>query len=406
MADIKELINRVSDIRTCAGNEADTRFQVIDEILLGVLGWDKTDFSLEPRITEDEQEGYIDYLITTAQTSLLIEAKRAKIDFSSVPKSRRAPLKGSWVKGDLKKAIIQARDYGRKKGVGFCAVTNGDAWIIFPVNRRDLVTFEDTYAIIFGTIESAIDTDADDFENLLSRIAVIDGSLERELLGSDSNQIENRRLNKVYDTSFSKINRTTMFSSIEDEIVTSFSEELISNNPELLEKAYVETTDRIRFDDRVKMAVSRREQVVSTRPMRPVGRTGVKASAERVLETRVSGQPIALLTLGLVGAGKTTFLNYVNKVSGRQYFNQDTGKPTAHWLYIDFRDYSKSIDAREYIYDALFQYIGENKSLGDYEITIRKAYEGEINALKRGPLAAMKGNDALIEGKISEILMK
>lgn len=405
MTSASELIIRLSDIRTSAGNEADTRFKVIDDILTSTLEWDKTDFLHEERITEDGGEFYLDYLIQTAQTSLLIEAKRAQTDFSKLPSSRRVALKGSWLKGDLKKAVLQARDYGRKRGVGFCAVTNGDAWIIFPVNRRDLVSFEDTYAVIFPDIESALNTDADEFHALLSRTAVIDGSLERQLLGGDNNQIENRRLNRLYDASFSKISRTTMFASIEDEIVTAFSEELIANNPELLEKAYVETSDRIKFDDRVKMAVGRRDQVVNTRPMRPVGRSGVSASANKVLTTRVTSQPVALLTLGLVGAGKTTFLKYVEKVSGGNLFDQSKTKPEAHWLYIDFRDYSKSVNPREYIYEALFKYIGDNATLGDYEATIKRAYEDEIKALMRGPLAVMKSDQGAVNTKITEILM-
>ena len=406
MSRAKELIERLSDIRTAKGNEADTRFKIIDEVLCSILGWDKNDFQLEERISEDGADFFLDYLIQTAQTSLLVEAKRVQVDFSKLPSSRRAVLKGSWMKGDLKRAILQARDYGRKRGVGFCAVTNGDAWIVFPVNRRDLVSFEETYAIIFPDAETALETDAYDFSALLSRVSVIDGSLEQELLGGDSNQLENRRLNRIYDTSFSKINRTTMFSSIEDEIVTAFSEELVARNPELLEKAYVETADRIKFDDRVKMAVLRRAQVINTRPVRPIGRTGVKPAADKILSTRLRSQPVALLTLGLVGAGKTTFLNYVEKVSGRSFFDQTRPAPQAHWLYIDFRNFSKSLNPRDYIFDALFKYIGDNPALGDYDKTIKGAYAEEIRALTRGPLAVMKGNQDAIDAKIAEILIK
>ncbi|RZK28231.1 MAG: ATP-binding protein, partial [Hymenobacter sp.] len=178
------------------------------------------------------------------------------------------------------------------------------------------------------------------------------------------------------------------------------------NNPELLEKAYVETSDRIKFDERVKMAVGRRDQVINTRPMRPVGRSGIAASANKVLTTRVTSQPVALLTLGLVGAGKTTFLRYVQKVSGKKLFDQAAKSPEAHWLYIDFRDYSKSVNTRDYIYEALFKYIADNPTLGDYEHTIKKAYEDEITALTRGPLAVMKGNPDAINAKVTEILMR
>lgn len=402
-----EIMNRLSEVRVTGGNEADTRFKIIDEILTGVLGWEKTDFQIEPRVSEDGADYFLDYLIHTAQTSLLVEAKRAQIDFSGLPNSRRAALKGSWVKGELRKAIVQARDYGRKKGVGFCAVTNGDAWIVFAVNRRDLVTFEDTYAVIFPDADVALNVDAEAFRELLAREAVIDGSLEQDLLGGDSNQIENRRLNRVYDHSFSKINRKTMFGSIEDEMVTAFSEELIAENPDLLEKAYVETADRVKFDDRVKMAVLRRTQVINTRPMRPIGRAGVAATAERMLSsTTLKGQPVALLTLGLVGAGKTTFLKYVERVTGKSVFDQSTTTPKAHWLYIDFRPYSKSISPRSFIYDALFEYIKVNPALGDYEITIKKAYQEEISSLTRGPLALSKGNQEAINTKIQDILMR
>lgn len=404
MAIAQEIIERLSDIATSGGNEADTRFKVIDTILTEILGWDRNDFKNEDRISEDGQDNFSDYLITTAQTSLLIEAKRAQIDFSKVP-GGRIPLKGSWLKGELKKAVTQARDYGRKASVGFCAVTNGSTWIVFPVNRRDLVRFEDTYALTFKDAKSALDENLSEFTSLLSRDAVIDGSLEQDLLGGDSNQIENRRLNKIYDSSFSRVTRTTMFSSIEDEIVTAFSEELIAENPDLIEKAYVETADRIKFDDRVKMAVLRRDQVIATRPLRPIGRSGAAATGKHVIETRVTRQPVAILTLGLVGAGKTTFLHYVEKVSGREFFNQTGDSPRAHWLYVDFRDFSKSLSPRKYIYDALLDYIGNNETLGDYEKTINGAYEGEIRSLKRGPLAVLAGNDAAVNEHIAALVI-
>jgi len=402
-----EIIARLNELRAENGNEANTRFKIIDEILLDVLRWEKDDLKLEERVSEDGKESFLDYLVQTAQTSFLIEAKRVQIDFSRLPAARRVALRGSWMKGDLGKAIHQAKDYGRKRGVGFCAITNGDAWILFPVNRRDLVSFEDTFAIVFQSAKLALETDIDEFCGLLARQSVIDGSLEQNLLGGDSNQIDNRRFNRIYDRSFSKINRTTMFSEIEDEIVTAFSEELIAQNPELLEKAYVETADRIRFDDRVKMAVLRRDQVISTRPMRPVGREGVDAAAGRVLETKVRAQPIALLTLGLVGAGKTTFLNYVEKVSGKDFFEQNrSGFPKAHWLYVDFRAHSQSVSPRERIYNSIFEYIGKNPALGDYEKTVQFAYRQEIDALKRGPLAALKADEAAVNEKISELVLK
>lgn len=195
-----------------------------------------------------------------------------------------------------------------------------------------------------------------------------------------------------------------MFSSIEDEIVTAFSEELISANPELLEKAYVETADRVRFDDRIKMSVVRRDQVLRSRPLRPVGRDGAKGVGAKF--TSVKAQPLALLTLGLVGAGKTTFLRYVETISGKVFFDQTKNPPAAHWLYADFRNFSKTLSPRAYIFEAILNYIKAHPTLGDYEKTIVPAYKEEVANLTRGPLGGLKANKAALDEQIGKILLK
>ena len=40
-------------------NEADTRFQIIDRILMEVLGWERTEIKMEP----PTEKGFIDYLL-------------------------------------------------------------------------------------------------------------------------------------------------------------------------------------------------------------------------------------------------------------------------------------------------------------------------------------------------------
>lgn len=401
-----EIITRLSELRVGDANEAETRLKVIDDVVRHILNWQLEDITVEERVSEDGKDQYLDYLVRTAQTSFLIEAKRNSANFNSAPTSRRAALRGNWLKGDLRKAILQARDQGRALGVGFCVVTNGEAWIIFPINRRDLVSFEETFAVIFPDSRSALKDDVDDFKVLLSRDSVIDGSLEQQLLGGDSNQIESRRLNKIYDRSFSKISRTTMFSGIEDEIVTAFSEELVSNNPDMLAKAYVDTADRMKFDDRIKMAVLRHEHVLRSRPSRPIGKDGPEQVARKIIDIRIKSQPIALLTLGLVGAGKTTFFRYVEKVSGKNFFDQNRANPQGHWVHVDFRNFSKTQAPRNYIYDRIQEYISNNKTLGDFELCIKNAYSEEIKNLSRGPLAILKDDKDQLYRKITEIIMK
>ena len=256
--------------------------------------------------------GFLSYIITTGQHSILIEAKKVGSNFEGVPKGRKAFLRGAWLSRPVGNPIRQARDYGRKKSVGFCIATNGFTWIAFPVNRRDQVSFEDSACVIFQDIDSVLD-DIEEFRNSFSRDKVISGSLDRSLLGSEKDQNEPRRLNNIYDRSFSIINRTSIFPYIEREIITAFNEELLSDNVELLEKCYVSTPERTRFDSRIRMYLTPQDQVLRTRHIRPLGPKSTRSIERLLKETHLHSRPIALLTVGLVGSGKTTFLNYTEK---------------------------------------------------------------------------------------------
>lgn len=298
-----------SELSTTGANEATTRLKLIDTIIFDLLRWTKDDVRVEYHLAEDGVTEFADYIISTGQHSILIEAKKVGSNFNGAPKGRRAFLRGTWLKQSVGDPIRQARDYGRKLGVGFCIATNGLTWIAFPVNRRDQVTFEDSSCIVFQDIDNVLN-DIDDFVGIFARENVISGSLDKSLLGSATDQNEPRRLNNIYDRSFSKINRTSIFPHIEREIITAFNEELLSDNAEILEKCYVQTPERTRFDSRIRMYISPQDQVLKTRPIRPLGPKSSNAIKKLLKETNLNTRPIALLTVGLVGSGKTTFLNY------------------------------------------------------------------------------------------------
>lgn len=396
----------VSELKIGDANEATTRQRLIDEILYDVLGWAKDEVTPESRVTEDGGIGYIDYLFSCAQAHVLVEAKRVNARLDGLPEQRRLPLKGSWLKGDVLEAVRQARDYSRIKGVGYAVVTNGDAWIIFPVNRRDLVSFDESFAIIFKDADLALNRDREEFIALLSRTAIINGDLDTALLGSDRDQTDVRRLNAIHDRTFSRVNRVSVFSYIEQEIITAFSEELLADNPEILEKAYVPTPDRVRFDDRIQMHIKKREQVLSRRPLRPVARAGdLRDISSRLTGLKVATRPVAVLTLGLVGSGKTTFLNYVAKVSARSYFAHDPGRATAHWIYVDFRDFSSDLTPRVHIINKAFAYVSEHPFLRNYELCLKHAYAPDIETIKTGPMALMAKSPEKIDEAITEIMM-
>ena len=96
---------------------------MIDEVIFQVLGWQKQDVSVEERISEDGNIRFADYIIRTASTAILIEAKRATETFS-LPHGRvRMRLSGVLSEGAVGQAIRQARDYCRSKSIPFAAVT-------------------------------------------------------------------------------------------------------------------------------------------------------------------------------------------------------------------------------------------------------------------------------------------
>jgi hypothetical protein len=113
-----------------------------------------------------------------------------------------------------------------------------------------------------------------------------------------------------------------------------------------------------------------------------------------------------LLTLGLVGSGKTSFLHYTAKVTGRERFIYAGSGATAHWIYIDFRDYSDSQDARAFMIDRMFAYIQEHPFLRDFERCVRHVYGDQIAALKSGPLAIVSDKEEYLNERIAEILVE
>jgi hypothetical protein len=62
------------DITT--GNEAKTRFDVIDRIIKDVLGWRHGQIEVEERC-DSKDELYVDYVLRSGDATLIIEAKKS-----------------------------------------------------------------------------------------------------------------------------------------------------------------------------------------------------------------------------------------------------------------------------------------------------------------------------------------
>lgn len=400
-----EIRERVSGLQLTDANEAATRLKLIDDVIRHVLAWTIADIHPEERVSEDGKIGYIDYVIRTANTAIVIEAKRigTTFDMGSHP-DRRVQLTPGFVKGDLGDAIIQARDYGRSKSIPFAVVTNGYQWVIFPASRADQIEFNKSSAIVFDSLDSALRDNLDYFLSLLSRDGVVDGFLERELIGRTEDQLQERRLrNVVQKDSTRPVN--PIFPLIENEVTDCFADTIVGKNKEFLQLCYVPTPDRTKFDNRIKMHLRRRDALFDTHVVRPL-RERERGVVKKAIEDAAKfNRPLALLVLGSVGAGKTTYLTYTRQVVTDEFFAARKDREYPHWIYVDLRSFSSGGQPIDAIYSAIFEYIKADEFFSSWDRAIRSAYKDEIESLRRGPLSIVVKSEDEFQRRLADVVM-
>ncbi|WP_441254491.1 hypothetical protein [Aeromonas sp. A600620] len=405
-----EILKAYQTLSLSDANESATRLKVIDRVLREILGWLDEDISPEEHVTEDGNTSYSDYILRTANTAIVVEAKKVGASFTATAGQRRVKLSNQFLQSELGHAIIQARDYARKFGIDYAVATNGAIWAIFPAQRHDQVKFNDSTAQVFWSLQDALHESYQEFYDLLSRSSVISGSLEAILLGRVGNQIENRKLGNFFSTNARGTRHNPMFPLIENEVKAAFSDSITSLDSNSFERCYVATPETLKFDRKIRMNVTRREPVVGGAVLRAMKKTdtqiiidkfkkhGKKQSAPNITK------PLAILLLGTVGAGKTTFLHYMRKVRINEIFDNPNDKSPPHWLHLDFLSSPSNISASEFIYNSLLEYINSNSMLKNRNF-VRDAYATEIEALRAGPLAFAsddKANDLISEALMSD----
>jgi len=175
-------------------NEADTRHQVIDVVLHGVLSWPRNLTKVESLI----EPGYADYMLRREDESplILIEAKREGIYFhlpngdpNSVA-SRHIKVKTLMTDPKIKDSILQVQRYCVDAGCPFAAVTNGREWIFFRTfqNNQD---WRNLQAFVIPCVEYFSDRFTEAVNSIGYKAIAEQGALSR-LLGHSA--IENREV--------------------------------------------------------------------------------------------------------------------------------------------------------------------------------------------------------------------
>ena len=397
----------VADFERLTGkhaNEAQTRLEIIDQILFGVLGWNKSDVSVEERVSEDGTTTFADYIYRTANNSIVVEAKKVGDIELALPKEKKLSLTGNWLRGETGKAVIQARDYARKKSLPFAAATNGSYWIIFPATRTDGVSFEESNCIVYPDIRTALIDELDEFRALLGIDAINRNSLNEYLIGNARDQHIERRLNRHFDYATTPKTASPLYPFVSDAILESFSEDLIKRDADTLAKCYVKTPQRNRFDSRIQMHVARRSNVTGHKNLRALKAADEPSILEKFEAASSRTKPSAILIFGPVGAGKTTFLFHTRQVSAKHLFEPDNSHDRQHWIYLDFKEFDPEAEVQDFVTDKLMHYIERDEFLSDYERCLKYAYKEEIEALFRGPLSLLANDERFRKEKITEFL--
>jgi GTPase SAR1 family protein len=128
------------------------------------------------------------------------------------------------------------------------------------------------------------------------------------------------------------------------------------------------------------------------------------ALVDKISSALNRSKPLAILVLGSVGAGKTTFLEYTRKVTAAYFFEKKSGAIYPHWIHIDFRGFVSGDSPKNFIYAGIFDYIKADDFFLEYKRAIEPAYKADIEALKRGPMYLVAQDLEKFNQRITELI--
>ena len=386
-------ISPLVGVKDLAGiNEAQTRFDVIDRVIKEVLCWQHGQIHVEERT--GAQDGYIDYILQSGDNCIVIEAKKIGLAFPSPTRMRQLKLNGTVLKnGEIGGAIQQANRYALDKAANVAMVTNGLCWCCF-LPAKD---FGNDVAHIFFPFENA--SSAEEFFNVFAVPMIDRGSLK--LITNSLPVIENRLLSAIRDSD-ARVDRNNLADHILPALNGALYADALLSNPEALKRCYVASEGRTKFDSTLGMHLADIKSPLVQPARRIRGEKGQGSLQEMMSKSAPGFSPPVTLIIGPVGAGKSTYLKHFENISGKDTLD----KLSAHWIYIDFEKMGKLGNPREFIYKSLLAYIGVEKPENSYENLVKPAYEEDISALLRGPLAPIGNDEKLVAQKTSEYIMK
>jgi GTPase SAR1 family protein len=384
-------------------NEAETRFQIIDRILIECLGWSRAQFRLE----KPQGRKYSDYELGEP-VEIIWEAKREGKAFE-VPVRKTPSLiqdLGSIImlSPDAKDAIEQVNGYCLSRGVRYAVATNGHQFIAFRAQesagspeRRKCLFIESLSHLQanFPRVWQALSPGGvlgNNLDTLLDRAEA--PKPPQKLSVAIPNYPQFRQPTNL-QRSLSDVAELLLL-NIEDQpdiekqfYANCYCESGALNQHALISKQMLRARYEALFpeDD----AYPRVEPVVakSNRPQ----------LTPEILADAISNRPIALI--GDVGVGKSSFLKHLMYVSAFEEFQH------ALYVYVDLgRKGALSSSLNDLVLDQIEKALLEIYNLDVYERNFVKAvYKQEIKRFDRGIYGDVKEEDpALYNSELRKLL--
>ena len=230
-----------------------------------------------------------------------------------------------------------------------------------------------------------------EFWELLSRERTLDGNLGHELLGRSAREdVVPLTLRQVLPEPGYRLGRNALYEHIEPAVSAALTDEALLEDPDALDKCYVKTSERLKYDARLQVHLRDRIPPLGHKTIRVKSRRHEGKPATQITKAHLKTPRKFIVLLGPVGAGKTTFLHYTRKVAAAEAINKKI-----LWFLIDFKKATQADEPRKFVLTELLTAIesDEDFDLGDWHSSIRAAYGERIRALRRGAMYLVAKTD-------------
>ncbi|WP_269515056.1 hypothetical protein [Brevundimonas subvibrioides] len=284
-------------------NEADTRFKILDRILMEVLEWPNDSIDTE----ESVKDGFVDYTLRTidGRAVSIIEAKRVgKLTLGTASTKVAALVLSGSVLKHITDPIRQAAGYASIKSVSTACVTDGRTWLFFQTNRRDGLEIGDGKGILFPSLAS-IANEFPRFHDLLSPSGMKDRLNLVQLNRAEGIRaaFEEEQIVVSPPDEARMLPRNTLSEDASLLFAQFFSNITSDSDPEMIKACFVESSESRKADIELQKIAQKLLNGIET--IDTGNSTALTDEIERSVNMMRSER---ILLIGNKGSGKSTFL--------------------------------------------------------------------------------------------------